>query len=490
MKRALGGLVILAAAVGAAGLPQVVAAHPLGNFTVNRYSRIELSSSQIHLRYVLDLAEIPAFQEMGVIDRDHDGRVDDTERAGYLAQKVDQLRQGVSLSVNGASVDLQPIGQELSFPPGQGSLPTVRLVADLEAPLPAVRGAGQIDYRDDNFPERIGWREIVIRGGEGVALTHSNAPVVDRSAELTAYPDDMLTSPPDQRAARAMFDLVAGIGAATTHPVAGDPSSVRRSALDWPVDGLTTLIATGEMSLAVLVLAILAAFGLGALHALSPGHGKTVVGAYLVGSRGTARHALFLGLTVTITHTTGVFALGLVTLAASQYVLPEQLYPWLSLTSGLLVVAIGLVLFVTRLRAYREARSGPTMAHPAHHHPHPVATSGQDGRSSETAPALIPAQPMPRRVPREVQTAMVGTVGLSMLLAIRPAAFSQPADHGHHPAEHGHHAQTRFHLLLVCLFRPITPDPAWRQAAIRCSTDRLLMNSPTQDGTESVDWTV
>jgi ABC-type nickel/cobalt efflux system permease component RcnA len=96
---------------------------------------------------------------------------------------------------------------------------------------------------------------------------------------------------------------------------------------------------------------LLAAFGWGALHALSPGHGKTIVAAYLVGSRGTAQHALFLGLTTTITHTAGVFALGGVTLFASRFILPEQLYPWLGLLSGLLVVGIGASLVWGRLAA-------------------------------------------------------------------------------------------------------------------------------------------
>ena len=99
-----------------------------------------------------------------------------------------------------------------------------------------------------------------------------------------------------------------------------------------------------------MLLALLAALGWGAMHAMSPGHGKTLVAAYLVGAHGTARHALFLGLTTTITHTAGVFALGFVTLALSRYILPEHLYPWLSAASGILVVLIGLSLVRSRLR--------------------------------------------------------------------------------------------------------------------------------------------
>jgi ABC-type nickel/cobalt efflux system permease component RcnA len=105
----------------------------------------------------------------------------------------------------------------------------------------------------------------------------------------------------------------------------------------------------------VALLALLGALLLGAVHALSPGHGKTIVGAYLVGSRGTPRHAVFLGLTVTVTHTIGVFVLGFATLYASRYVVPERLFPILSLTSAVLVLSMGLILLVQRSRAARQA---------------------------------------------------------------------------------------------------------------------------------------
>jgi ABC-type nickel/cobalt efflux system permease component RcnA len=112
----------------------------------------------------------------------------------------------------------------------------------------------------------------------------------------------------------------------------------------------------------VLVLLLAAAFGWGMLHALSPGHGKAMVAAYLVGTRGTARHAVGLGLTVTVTHTAGVVALGIVALGLSAVILPEQLYPWLNLVSGLLVVAVGVGVLRARLRHAR--------AHAHHHHHH------------------------------------------------------------------------------------------------------------------------
>jgi nickel/cobalt transporter (NicO) family protein len=130
------------------------------------------------------------------------------------------------------------------------------------------------------------------------------------------------------------------------------------------------------------VLLLLAAFGWGALHALSPGHGKAMVAAYLVGTRGRPRHAVALGAIVTVTHTIGVFALGLVTLALSQYVLPEDLYPWLTLASGLLVVAVGAGVLLSRMRAARA----PHAHH--HHHDHDVSWKGVVGMGASAG--LIP----------------------------------------------------------------------------------------------------
>jgi nickel/cobalt transporter (NicO) family protein len=135
-------------------------------------------------------------------------------------------------------------------------------------------------------------------------------------------------------------------------------------------EDLLAMLRASELSMPVVVGALVAVTVWGAGHALTPGHGKTIVAAYLIGSRSTPWHALYLGLTVTLTHTLGVFALGLVALFASQYVLPEQLYPWLGAVSGLIVVGLGGTLFWRRVR--------PLFVRHAHAHHHSTHRHGHD----------------------------------------------------------------------------------------------------------------
>jgi ABC-type nickel/cobalt efflux system permease component RcnA len=124
------------------------------------------------------------------------------------------------------------------------------------------------------------------------------------------------------------------------------------------------------MSVTVIVTSILFAFALGCFHALSPGHGKTVVAAYLVGSRGTPRHAFLLGTIVTLTHVAGVFALGLIVLFGSKYVIPEHVYPWLGFASGLLIACMGLWQFTRRYAALFARRTSEGHFHDGHYHIH------------------------------------------------------------------------------------------------------------------------
>lgn len=350
MKRVL--LVITLVIIATLGMPQATFAHPLGNFTTNQYSRLLIGKDVIRISYILDQAEIPSFQERQRIDSNRDGRLDSQEQGTYLGQLVPKLMDGLSLTVNASNLRLGVIQQKLDFPAGQAGLNTMRLELELQAELPAGTHSGELYYKNSNYTERLGWREIIAQTEDGVAFEQSNVPATDQSAGLTRYPEDMLDSPPDQHEARVSFRGAAGTGSAS------QPQSMDQTSMSANSDLLAQILNGGELSSAAFGAALLLAFLLGAGHALTPGHGKTIVAAYLVGTRGTAKHALVLGLTTTITHTAGVFLLGLVTLSLSQYILPEQIFPWLELLSGLLVVGIGARLAYSRIRYALAQGSG------------------------------------------------------------------------------------------------------------------------------------
>jgi nickel/cobalt transporter (NicO) family protein len=335
MKRALlAGLLFVALLA-----PASASAHPLGNFSINHLVAVSVSSDRVDLRYVLDQAEIPTFQERGL------------PHAAVLERKRAEVRRGLHLIVDGNEVGLAQGTAALSSPPGQGGLPLTRLELPLRA---AVRAPHRVEVRDDTFPDRVGWKAIVARPGTGTAV-RSSAPSGDPTGGLRHYPQDKLSSPLAQRT--ATLAVAPGDGTLMAPKAPGGPATTNRSG-----DGLTGIFEDAAAGRGALILLILAAFAWGAVHALSPGHGKTMVAAYLVGTRGTARHAVGLGATVTVTHTLGVFALGAVALLLAQYVLPEDLYPWLSLASALLVLGIGATVLRKRLRARKE--------HSHHHHQH------------------------------------------------------------------------------------------------------------------------
>lgn len=372
-NRLVMGMLLLIVLIMASSLqPGRASAHPLGNFAINRYSRIEVSAQQIHIFYVLDMAEIPAFQERELIDHNGDGKVDDSEAAAYLARKLPELLANLHLTLKGDPVPLTASSPSptLSFPPGQGGLMLLRLTATFEAAPPIGTGhAIEAGYRDDNYADRLGWKEIVVQASQGAAIQHSSVSAQDVSHELRSYPTNLLSSPLDIRAARFGFTLGAASGGAevgTTQAAAQNSGRLTR-AIGVADGAFASLVTSRALTLPIVIFALFAAMALGALHALSPGHGKTIAAAYLVSSRATSKHALFLGLTVTATHTSSVFLLGLITLTASQFILPERLYPILNLASGLIIIGIGGFLSVTRgrrvvarvLQSRRQAAPAP-----------------------------------------------------------------------------------------------------------------------------------
>ena len=231
------------------------------------------------------------------------------------------------------------------------------------------------DVVDRSFAGRVGWRSIVALPGRGTAV-RSSAPREDPTGGLRSYPKALLSSP--EHRSSAHFSVRPGTGSLVApHACVGGAAATttQRSG-----DAFASVFEDAAAGRGALLALLLIAFGWGALHAISPGHGKAMVAAYLVGTRGTSRDAVALGLTVTVTHTIGVFALGLVTLALSAYVLPEQLYPWLNLVSGLLVVGVGAAVLRSRLRS----RAGAAQAHDhdhGHAHEHGHAHDHDHGHS-------------------------------------------------------------------------------------------------------------
>jgi nickel/cobalt exporter len=359
LKRFALPLAIVAAWAAMTATPS--SAHPLGNFSVNRLDRVSVSTDRVRVHWILDQAEIPTFQERGL------------SPAQALERKRAAAARGIALTVDGRAVPLRLApGGSISFPRGQGGLRTTRVELDLTA---AVREPRAVRLTDSTFADRVGWRAIVSERGDGTAV-RSTAPAGDPTGGLRRYPADALRSPSDQRS--ASFDVRPGDGTLVAPRAPGG----RYETVGRGADGLASIFDDAASGRGVLVLLLLAAFGWGALHALSPGHGKAMVAAYLVGTRGTARHAAALGVTVTVTHTIGVFALGFVTLALSQYVLPEDLYPWLTLASGLLVLVVGAGVLRARLRHARARH------HHHHHAPAEITWRGLIGMGASAG--LIP----------------------------------------------------------------------------------------------------
>jgi len=453
--RLLAPFLVLLALLATAG---VAAAHPLGNFTISRYSAVTLGAETAEVLYIVDMAEIPTFQTRQAMDSDADGTISAAEEAAYLAAEVPALAANLRLTAGGVALPLTPVAHTLTFPPGQGDLPTLRLEVQLSAALPAGDAALDIAYEDGNFADRIGWREIVINAGSG-ALLSASVPAADVSHQLRDYPADLLQAPLAVSRATARF---APTGAAldTGTTTAAGPTTAAAAAANSAVvanrfgqDKFADLLQRTLDTPAALAAALLVAVGLGAAHALTPGHGKTIVGAYLIGSRtatsaATARHALFLGLTTTITHTAGVFALGFLVLFASRFVLPEKLYPWLGVLSGLLVVGIGLSILRGHVGHWLAHRRGDNHDHgPYHFHFGKGHSHGPGGHTHDTVNVDLTGVGTPIGVPTPVRSssglAFAGVVGSAAAVAspVRQHTHDHADGHSHdhdHTHNHGH----------------------------------------------------
>ncbi len=391
-------------------------AHPMGNFSINHYAGIRIEGGFVQVKYIIDLAEIPTYQEIqnaGII-----ARAGDATLLPYLKLQAKTWQDGLRLEVNGQAVRLASLSQSVIFPPGAGGLPTMKIGVVYRGTVPAESDHWHLHYSDANFEGHAGWKEIVLTLGKGVTLLGPGQFKIDRSAQLTDYPTNLLNSPPQDLEADFDYSVelvplttsasltkspgpaktVSGsvavlpgspVTKASPAPRQASPQPPPEPRLDLapnkqatPRNRFTELMIRPQMGFWFLLTAAFLAAGLGAAHALEPGHGKTIVAAYLVGSRGRARHAIGLGLLVTAAHTAGVYALGAVVLYASKYIVPEQIYPWLSIFSGMIIAVLAGYLL---LRAWTGVEE-PEHAEGA---PHSHWYSAERSRTELDADAIV-----------------------------------------------------------------------------------------------------
>jgi ABC-type nickel/cobalt efflux system permease component RcnA len=412
----------LAAAVAigfVVAVPAVVLAHPLGNFTINHYAEVRVEVDRVQLDVVIDQAEIPTFQARFDFDLDGDASLSDEEIDAGRVTACEQLGRSLVLAADEQPLTPRLTQAGLSFPLGAGGLATMREVCTYEAPLASALTAAPVTiaFRDASFQERLGWREIVARGS-GVTLRALDGDLrgAGISDRLRQYPADRVASPLADTAllvaakAGGPTLLPLAVPDASPIPMAGPStapsaapspdatapaSAVPASAAPLPavVPGGVTgsevpdIFRVPDLTPVVVLLSLVTAAALGAGHALTPGHGKTLMAAYLVGTRGSARHALGLGAAVSLSHTIGILALAAVVVAATDVVAPDVVVRWAPVVAAVSIVVIGGWMLVGEIRrrravavhdrdhrhAVRHDHAHPhDHVHPHdHRHPHP-----------------------------------------------------------------------------------------------------------------------
>jgi nickel/cobalt exporter len=396
----------MAALVAGVVLVPVVAtaalAHPLGNFTINHYAGIRVEPDRILLDVVIDQAEIPTFQATMDLDADGDGEFSDVELGAAKLQWCGTVGEDLTLRVDSAPAPLRLIEAGITFPPGNGGLSTMRLVCTLESPLAApLSGPVAVTFADAFERARIGWREITVVGS-GVTVAGDHLVADSPSRRLTAYPSS-LAAAPDVRSVTftatpggpvlAPFDVpdadpvqpvsVGGGSAASPSPAGtvGPSPSASSQAAAAAASTAPAAVPGGDAAIpdvlralpvtpALALLALATAALLGAGHALTPGHGKTLMAAYLVGTRGSSRHALGLGAAVSVSHTLGILGLAMVVLAAESALPPDLVVRLAPVIAAFTIVGIGGWMLFTEARRWQARRALRPTGEDAHTHDH------------------------------------------------------------------------------------------------------------------------
>jgi ABC-type nickel/cobalt efflux system permease component RcnA len=317
-----------------AAWPGESAAHPADR--LKQHLLIGLGATEAQLSLAIGGGILANELVLVELDPNGDGTVDDAERSAWITELVSNLR----ITLDGRDVPIDPATISTQLPPLDDFHLGLRpLLVSFAVAIPATGGKAEhrLTVRDDYHLDRTDYQLAV--------QTAAGAEIVDQG-----WPGRMVR-----------------IAFATDPSLAGTGDAVPDAAAEWGKGGV---IARAKSILErpkspALVITLIAVFVLmGALHAVQPGHGKTLVAAYLVATKGTPRDALALAGIVTFTHTISVFALGLATLAASRIFLPSHVIPVMGVLSGLLVAGMGL----SMLRGALRRRS--SVENDAHHHHH------------------------------------------------------------------------------------------------------------------------
>ncbi|MEU2157923.1 hypothetical protein ABZ532_23455 [Streptomyces sp. NPDC019396] len=346
LTRVVAVLGLVLAALFAGGTTPALA-HPLGNFTVNRFDGLVLHPDELAVDHVEDLAEIPTA-------RVRPKELPASGLAAWATERCAEAARTSQLRVDGRPVPLEPGPARAEVRPGQAGLPTLRLECGMTAPLPERAAAVVFRAAGADGP---GWREITARGDRRT-LESSSVPRDSVSNRLSGYPEGLLDSPPNRTTAEVTA-VPGGPALAEDGTETAAPASILPRGVDRWTQQLTGLVEHRELTMPFAALALAVALGLGALHALAPGHGKTLMAAAAaVGGRSSLRDVLTLGASVTVTHTLGVFALG--ALVATGAAVSPSVVGWLGVASGCLVTVAGALLV---RRAWRQRASGQGHTH-------------------------------------------------------------------------------------------------------------------------------
>ncbi len=347
--------------------------HLMDAASIHPACQVSVGKDRIDLDYELSFGTVASLGQRQVMDRDGDGRLSREEQDAYLRDTPPAIAARVEVLLDDSPLPLSRGRERLALIDARVVPVPMRMGMRLSAALPPLaQGKHRFAVID-----RSSWNNAAVADAP-LHLRDPGMRLLGRSPEPTTSPDDPLRTAAIRDP--LLFTVLVGDGTAPPETPATSPTAPAVPAVASDRSGaLIQLVGRERIGPGILLAALVAAFALGAGHALEPGHGKTMVAAYLIGSRGTVIHAITLGLIVTLTHTAGVFVLGLVLLNAYQSFVPQSVVLWTGLASGLLVMLVGVWMILR----------SPAAAHRHHHHPHDHTHGHDHGHHHEGPPPPV-----------------------------------------------------------------------------------------------------